>query len=683
MPINLRALLEEMIERDASDLHLVAGERPKMRVDGDIVNSSSEEVMTPKDTLSLAYSVLTENQKKRFETESELDFSFGIQNLARFRGNVFKQRGCVSLVIRQIPFNVKTFEELGLPGVVAKLAAKPRGLVLVTGPTGSGKSTTLAAMIDKINKELNGHIITVEDPIEFIHRHQQCIVNQREIGTDTNSFAAALKYALRQDPDVVLVGEMRDLETIGAALTIAETGHLAFATLHTNSAMESINRIIDVFPSHQQAQVRAQLSFVLEGIITQTLLQKIKGRGRVMAAEILVMTPAIRALIRNEKIDLPSRDDVIAHLRKNRMVVVQVRAAPKEFKLNLKFGGGVKTRDVVVFTRQFATMINAGLPLVQALDILAQQTENKILADVTRQVVYDVESGQTLADALRKHPKAFSDLYVNMVAAGEAGGILDTILVRLAEFLEKNDAIVRKVKGAMIYPCVILSVAVIAIAVLLIFVIPTFQNMFASVNLQLPLPTRIVIGAGPTVTQYWWLILGVVAGSLSALKSYYKTAPGRLQIDTLLLKTPVLGDVLRKAAVSRFTRTLGTLISSGVSILDGLEITARTAGNMVIHNAGMESRASIAAGETAAAPLAKSKVFPPMVISMISVGEQTGGMDEMLSKIADFYDDEVDAAVSALLSLMEPVMIVVLGVIVGGMVIAMYLPIFDMVNAVQ
>ena len=302
MPINLRALLEEMIEKDASDLHLVAGERPKLRVDGDIISASTEEVMTPKDTLSLAYSVLTENQKKRFETENELDFSFGIQNLARFRGNCFKQRGCVSLVIRQIPFNVKTFEDLGLPPIVAKFAEKPRGLVLVTGPTGSGKSTTLAAMIDKINKELKGHIITVEDPIEFIHRHQNCIVNQREVGTDTNSFAAALKYALRQDPDVVLVGEMRDLETTSSALTIAETGHLAFATLHTNSAAESINRIIDIFPSHQQSQIRTQLAFVLEGVLTQTLLQKAEGRGRAMAAEIMVCTPAIRALIRDDKV---------------------------------------------------------------------------------------------------------------------------------------------------------------------------------------------------------------------------------------------------------------------------------------------------------------------------------------------------------------------------------------------
>src|SRR5437879_3826615 len=300
--VNLRSLLEEMIERDASDLHIVAGERPKLRVDGDITNSSVDHVLTPKDTLSIAYSVLTENQKKRFETENELDFSFGIQNLARFRGNVFKQRGCVSVVIRQIPFNVKTFNELGLPNVVAQLADRPRGLVLVTGPTGSGKSTTLAAMIDKINKELKGHIITVEDPIEFIHRHQACIVNQREVGTDTNSFQAALKYALRQDPDVVLVGEMRDLETIQAALTIAETGHLAFATLHTNSAAESINRIIDVFPSHQQAQVRAQLAFVLEGVVTQTLLQRAKGRGRVMAAALIICTPAIRALIRDNKV---------------------------------------------------------------------------------------------------------------------------------------------------------------------------------------------------------------------------------------------------------------------------------------------------------------------------------------------------------------------------------------------
>jgi twitching motility protein PilT len=302
MTFNLRALLEEMIQKSASDLHITAAEKPKLRVDGDIVDSSVPEILTPKDTLQLAYAVLSENQKKRFETDDELDFSFGIQNLARFRGNVFKQRGCVAMVIRMIPFNVRTFQDLGLPPVIAKLAERPRGLILVTGPTGSGKSTTLAAIIDKINKERKGHIITVEDPIEFIHKHQSCIVNQREIGTDTKTFASALKYALREDPDVILVGEMRDLETVGAALTIAETGHLVLATLHTNSAAESINRVIDVFPSNQQSQVRTQLAFVLEGVITQTLLPKLKGRGRSMAAEIMVATPAIRALIRDDKV---------------------------------------------------------------------------------------------------------------------------------------------------------------------------------------------------------------------------------------------------------------------------------------------------------------------------------------------------------------------------------------------
>jgi twitching motility protein PilT len=300
--LNLRALLQEMIDNGASDLHITAGERPKLRIDGDIVDASVDHVLSPKDTLQLAYSVLTETQKKRFELDDELDFSFGIQNLARFRGNVFKQRGCVAMVLRMIPFQVRTFEELRLPPVIARLSERPRGLILVTGPTGSGKSTTLAAVIDKINRERKGHIITVEDPIEFIHRHQGCIVNQREIGTDTKTFANALKYALREDPDVILVGEMRDLETVAAALTIAETGHLVLATLHTNSAAESINRIIDVFPHNQQPQIRAQLAFVLEGVLTQSLLQNARGKGRVMACEIMVATPAIRALIRDDKI---------------------------------------------------------------------------------------------------------------------------------------------------------------------------------------------------------------------------------------------------------------------------------------------------------------------------------------------------------------------------------------------
>jgi type IV pilus assembly protein PilC len=380
---------------------------------------------------------------------------------------------------------------------------------------------------------------------------------------------------------------------------------------------------------------------------------------------------SVNGELKSATIDAPNRDEVIKQLKQQRLNVVKIDEGTAT----------KKKRDIVIFTRQFSTMINAGLPLVQALDILATQSENPALKDVTRQVVFDVESGNTVADALRKHPSAFTDLYVNMVAAGEAGGILDTILMRLAVFMEKNDALVRKVKGAMIYPGVIMSVAAIAITVLLVFVIPTFQTMFASAGIALPLPTRVVIGMSHILKTYWYIFIAAIGGAFFSIKRFYATANGKLTIDRLLLKAPVLGDVLRKSAVSRFTRTLGTLISSGVSILDGLEITAKTAGNRVIQDAIMESRASIAGGETIAAPLKKSQVFPPMVISMIAVGEQTGGLDEMLSKIADFYDEEVDAAVSGLLALMEPVMIVFLGVVVGGMVVAMYLPIFDMVNA--
>ncbi len=300
--INLRLLLQEMVQKGASDLHVTAGVKAKLRVDGELRDSSIDYVLKPKDTLQIAYSILTENQKKKYETEDELDFSFGVQNLARFRGNVYKQRGCVAMAIRQIPYEITSVEQLGLPPIVSTLADRPRGLVLITGPTGAGKSTTLAALIDKINRERRGHIITIEDPIEFIHRHRRCMVNQREVGADTQSFTRALKYALRQDPDTILIGEMRDLETISAALTIAETGHLVLATLHTNSAAESINRIIDAFPSHQQSQVRAQLSFVLEGVVTQILLPKKKGRGRIAASEIMICTPAVRAVIRDEKI---------------------------------------------------------------------------------------------------------------------------------------------------------------------------------------------------------------------------------------------------------------------------------------------------------------------------------------------------------------------------------------------
>jgi twitching motility protein PilT len=298
--VTLRELLDIMVKRRASDLHLTVGATPILRIDGKLVKTEFD-ILTPEVTKKLAYSIMNERQRQKFEENSELDLSFGVEQLSRFRCNVFLQRGNVAVALRQIPFKVMGFDELGVPEVIVKMGELPRGLVLVTGPTGSGKSTTLAALIDKINTERNLHIITVEDPIEYLHRHKNCIVNQREIFSDTKSFSTSLKYALRQDPDVVLIGEMRDLETMEAALTISETGHLAFATLHTNSTAEAINRIVDVFPTNQQEQVKIQLSFVLQGIVTQQLIPKIGG-GRILAMEILIATPAVRACIRDDKI---------------------------------------------------------------------------------------------------------------------------------------------------------------------------------------------------------------------------------------------------------------------------------------------------------------------------------------------------------------------------------------------
>jgi len=302
MPPTLNQLLKEMVAQGGSDLHVTTNSPPQVRVHGHLKPLDGINPMTPSETKQLCYSILTDNQKHRLEEDLEIDLSFGIKGLARFRANIFHQRGAIAGVFRQIPFEIKGFKELNLPSVVEKLCDKPRGLILVTGPTGSGKSTTLAAMLDKVNRERAEHMITIEDPVEFLHSHKKCLVNQREVHADTHGFSNALRSALRQDPDVVLIGEMRDLETIESALRIAETGHLTFATLHTNSAAQSINRIIDVFPAHQQGQIRAQLSMVLEGILCQALLPKADGKGRVMAMEILVPTSAIRNLIREDKV---------------------------------------------------------------------------------------------------------------------------------------------------------------------------------------------------------------------------------------------------------------------------------------------------------------------------------------------------------------------------------------------
>jgi len=378
-----------------------------------------------------------------------------------------------------------------------------------------------------------------------------------------------------------------------------------------------------------------------------------------------------------------SKDELVSYLRKRKIIITSVKekGAQVAFKMPGKNRVGVK--DISVFTRQFATMINAGLPMVQCLDILSQQTEKEFFKTSIAKIMSDVEGGSTLGEAMGRHPKIFNSLFVNMVEAGEAGGILDVILVRLAQFLEKLDALQRKVKGALTYPAVVGVVATGATIFMLMFIIPTFAKMFTDFGGELPLPTRIVIGISDFLRGYWWALGAGVAGAIVGFKRYYATSAGRYSCDKLMLKVPVLGNVVRKGSVARFTRTLGTLLQSGVPILDALEICAKTSGNVRIESGIMHVRQRISEGQNMAEPLIEAKVFPEMVVQMIGVGEQTGALDQMLNKIADFYEEETDVAVASMTSMLEPIMMVGIGGMVGVVLVSMYLPIFELAGNIK
>ncbi len=391
--------------------------------------------------------------------------------------------------------------------------------------------------------------------------------------------------------------------------------------------------------------------------------------------------------VKKGELSAKTRDEAVDQLRKQQVVVTSLEEkSAKGGKRKFSLGSGLNDKDLVVFTRQFGTMINAGLPLIQCLDILSTQSENKVLRETVGDVKNSVEAGSTFSDALKKHPKVFDELYTNMIHAGEVGGLLDTILTRLAKHIEKAMKLKGQIKSAMVYPTAIVGVAVIVISVLMVWVIPVFAQMFLEMSggkIGLPGPTQLVINVSNFFQSYWYAMGGTLVGVIIAIKRYYATVNGRIVIDRLLLKIPVVGDLIRKASVAKFTRTLGTLITSGVPLLEGLSICAKTSGNKVIEEALMNARVSISGGKTISEPLAKCNVFPKMVTHMIAVGESTGALDAMLGKIADFYEDEVDQAVDTLTSLLEPVMMVVLGTVIGFIVIAMYLPIFTMAQAIQ
>jgi type IV pilus assembly protein PilC len=389
-----------------------------------------------------------------------------------------------------------------------------------------------------------------------------------------------------------------------------------------------------------------------------------------------------KGAIKKGEMEAPSEAAIRIHLRQQNMIPTKITTKGKEIKISLPFKQKVKQRSIAVFTRQLATMIDAGLPLVQSLEILSQQQESKVFKNIIREIREDVEGGSTFAGALKKHPKTFDELYTNLVVAGEEGGILDNILTRLASYIEKSEALKKKVKSALIYPATIVGVAVIVVGILMIFVIPVFETLFKSAGQNLPLPTLIVVTLSKLIKRYVIVFIPALILLFYLGKKYYQTQGGRAVIDRLLLKLPVFGPLFRKIAVARFSRTLGTLVSSGVPILDGLSIVSRTSGNRTIETAILNARSSIREGETIAEPLNRSGIFPAMVIQMISVGESTGALDSMLSKIADFYEEEVDIAVANLTSLLEPFLMIFLGVVIGGVVISMYLPIFNMASAI-
>ena len=391
---------------------------------------------------------------------------------------------------------------------------------------------------------------------------------------------------------------------------------------------------------------------------------------------------ALKGQIKKGEFEAPDQAAVRIYLRQQNIIPTKIVSKGKEIKFALPFKQKVKQRSIAIFTRQLATMIDAGLPLVQSLEILSSQQDQKLFKNIIREIREDVEGGSTFAAALKKHPGTFDDLYTNLVVAGEEGGILDTILLRLAGYIEKAEALKKKVKSALVYPSAIVSVAVIVVMILMIFVIPVFETMFGAAGQSLPLPTLIVLGMSKLIKKYVVIIIPLCILVFFLLRKYHQTENGKAVIDSLLLKMPVFGSLFKKIAVARFSRTLGTLVSSGVPILDGLTIVSKTSGNKTIETAILNARTSIREGETIADPLGRSGIFPPMVIQMISVGESTGALDSMLSKIADFDEEEVDVAVGNLTSLLEPLLMVFLGVVIGGVVISMYLPIFQMASAV-
>ena len=798
MAFDFAEVLRRMVESRASDVHLTPGVPPAMRDKGKIVPMEGFDVLTGQETREVVYSILNDDQRKRFENDKQLDFAYAIPGVARFRVNCFFQRGSVSAAFRLVPQDIPALDSLGVPQVLRELCAKPRGFVLVTGPTGSGKSTTLAAMIDVINCENQDHILTIEDPIEFLHQHKRSIVNQREVGSDAPDFALGLRAALREDPDVILVGEMRDLETISTALTAAETGHLVFATLHTQSTAQTVDRIIDVFPPQQQGQVRTQLSIALQGIVTQQLLPTADGMGRVVATEVLVPTPAIRNLIREGKthqiyaavqtsgaVGMQTMDADLARLVRagkiTRSLAEQRASVPEELKRLLgrrrcrpprcrRDGSRQRLRlppptsgGLADGGREHLRLPRDGrrrgrdAPAKLEADSKAQVTEQLrqrglIVLDVSekKRAVQDRGPLQTLegrrharaggllapvrdpgrlGDADAAHPAhaggadpGRADQGGDRRGAGrrrgrQHAGAGDGAPPRSLRPPLPGDGPLRRGVGPArgrarpgrlpggesrrpappgqigddVPGC--WSSASRSWCWSPSSPSSSRSSPASSKNSPkktpakssaLPLPTQICVTASDAITGYWFIIIPALIGLAVGFFRWKKTDRGKEMWDRFKLRLPFqIGDVIQKVALARWSRTFSGSVSAGVPMLQSIKLTGETAGNVVLEQAMEDVYASAKRGGSLAGPIERNPIFPPMVGHMVAVGEETGQLEHMLSKIADFYETEVDAKVKALTSLIEPLMIVFVGGVVGFIVISMYLPIFSLYDKIR
>ena len=754
--MRIHELMEAAASNDASDLHISVGLPPIIRVSMGLRPLNDIKV-TPDMAQQFARELMNNAQWETFMQNGEFDFSLSIPGKYRYRINVFRQRQSIALAMRLIKYNPPDINTLGLPPIVPSLCGLNRGLILVTGPTGSGKSTTLAAMIDLINNTRSRHILTLEDPIEYLHRHKKCIVNQREIGVDSADYSKALRAALRQDPDIILIGEMRDLETISIALTAAETGHLVLSTLHTTGAAQTIDRIIDVFPPHQQQQVRMQVSLTLMGVISQQLVMCTDGKTRVAAVEVMVATSAIRNLIRENKahqiaasmqasitsgnllmdnslaslyksgritrelaltplrgselytdialiiicgvitikylykaankagqtveglIEASDKKAVVFALRAKSLYLLSLSEVNPKTTLEIAFGSAkLPKRTLAVFCTQFASILKAGVPLIQALTILEEQTENAKLKKILQAVGEDLQRGKGLSEAMSVHERALPTMMIKMIEAGELSGTLDLSLERLAVHFEKEYNISKKIRGAMMYPIIVSIVAVLVIVFMLLFVIPRFMTFFQSSGTELPAITKFMLSLSNFISTNWMYILAVGLMIFVAFKLYKSSPSGRLTLDTIKLKMPVFKKSVTRILAARFSRTLATLTATGISLTQSLRIASKVVGNRLAENKLIDIEESIKQGKSLNVSIANAAIFPGMMVHMSKIGEESGTLDQMLGKAADYFEEEADVAITRLTAILQPVLLVIVAVLILFVMLSVLMPMLTM-----